>query len=104
MPQIRYYAHDGSELNDQAPAADVAYTDYILRIQPGIRYQPHPALAVNTDGSPAYWPLSAGQTLRVNTLADFPLTGTRELVAADYIYQIKRLAFTANHSPVAGLM
>jgi ABC-type transport system substrate-binding protein len=40
----------------------------------------------------------------VNTLGDFPLTGTRELVAADYIYQIKRLAFAANHSPVASLM
>ena len=104
MPQIRFYAHDGTELDDQAPAADVAYTDYILRIQPGIRYQPHPALAVNADGSPVYWPLDVEQTRSVNTLADFPLTGTRELVAADYIYQIKRLAFSPNHSPVAGLM
>ena len=28
----------------------------------------------------------------------------RELVAADYLYQVKRLAFSPNHSPVASLM
>ena len=34
------------------PLRDVAYTDYILRIQPGIRYQPHLALAVNAGWQP----------------------------------------------------
>jgi len=104
MPEIHYIGHDGTELDEHAPAAEVAYTDYVLRIQPGIRYQPHPALAVREDGSPAYWPLAPEMLERVNTLGDFPLTGTRELVAADYIYQIKRLAFVPNHSPVASLM
>lgn len=104
MPLIRYIGHDGKELPETAPAADVAYTDYILRIKPGIRYQPHPALALRDDGSPLYWPLDSAMLEQVNTLADFAQTGTRELVAADYIYQIKRLAFAANHSPIASLM
>jgi ABC-type transport system substrate-binding protein len=37
-------------------------------------------------------------------LGDFPLTGTRELTAEDYVYQIKRLAHPRLHSPVLELM
>ena len=104
MPEVRYVGHDGSTLDEDAPASEVAFTDYVLQIKPGIRYQPHPAFAVREDGSPAYWPLDAQTLGRVNSLADFRQTGSRELVAADYIYQIKRLAFPANHSPIASLM
>jgi len=104
LPEIHYFGHDGSVLDEDAPAADVAHTDYVLRIRPGILYQPHPALANREDGSPAYWPLDPAILEELNSLGDFPLTGTRELVAADYVYQIKRLAFAANHSPVASLM
>lgn len=104
LPEIRHYGHDGSLLSADAPAADVAYTDYILRIRPGIRYQPHPALALRDDGNPAYWPLAPEMLDSVNSLSDFPLTGTRELTATDYLYQIKRLAYSPNHSPIASLM
>ena len=38
------------------------------------------------------------------TIADFPHTGTRELVAADYVHQIKRLAHPKLHSPILSLM
>jgi hypothetical protein len=37
-------------------------------------------------------------------LGDFAHLGSRELVAADYVYQIKRLAHPSVHSPVQGLM
>jgi oligopeptide transport system substrate-binding protein len=40
----------------------------------------------------------------VRTLATSPQTGTRELVAADYVYQIKRLAHPRLHSPIFELM
>ncbi|MGB5611797.1 MAG: peptide ABC transporter substrate-binding protein, partial [Sedimenticolaceae bacterium] len=33
LPEILYYGYDGSLLNEEAPAADVAYTDYVLRIR-----------------------------------------------------------------------
>ena len=104
MPEIRYFDADGNRLTEDVPASEVAYTDYILRIRPGTLYQPHPALARNEDGSFVYWPLADEVLHRVNTLNDFEKTGTRELVAADYVYQIKRLAYKPNHSPVAGLM
>jgi ABC-type transport system substrate-binding protein len=104
MPEIVTIGHDGQQLGNDAPAADVAFTDYIVRIRPGIRYQPHPALARKPDGSFAYWPLSAEVLDDVEALADFVQTGTRELLAEDYVYQIKRLAYRLNHSPVASLM
>ena len=37
-------------------------------------------------------------------LRDFKQTGTRELIADDYVYQIKRLAHPRLHSPIFGLM
>jgi len=42
--------------------------------------------------------------LERNQLGDFDETGTRELVAADYVYQIKRLAHPKLNSPIYGLM
>ena len=104
MPEVIAYGHDGSVLEPDAPAAEVAYTDYVIRIKPGILYHPHPALARLDNGSPAYWPLEPGDLADVRSLDGFRLSGTRELVAADYVYQIKRLAFPPNHSPVASLM
>lgn len=104
MPEVIHYGHDGARLDAEAAAADVAYTDYTVRISPGILYQPHPALARHEDGSYVYWPIREDHLERVNSLGEFELSGTRELVAADYVYQIKRLAFPPNHSPVASLM
>jgi len=45
------------------------------------------------------------QDLRdIHALADFPASGSRELNAGDYVYQVKRLAHPATHSPIAGLL
>jgi len=73
------------------------YTVYTIRIQPGIRYQPHAAFVPENHALPR---------ARVDALRDpyaLPL-GTRELTADDYIYEIKRLASPRLHSPVFGLM
>ena len=67
-------------------------------------YQPHPAFARGEDGRPRYLGLSAADLRSVRGLADFPETGTRELRAADYVYQIKRLAHPRLHSPIFELM
>ena len=48
--------------------------------------------------------LSNKDLANINTLKDFKKESTRELIADDYIYQIKRLADNANHSPIAGVM
>ena len=104
LPEVTLLDADGRPLPDGAPPAQVAFTEYRLRIRPGIRYQPHPALARDTAGRLVYDALPDGLASRVRTLADFPATGTRELTADDYAYQIKRLAYSPLHSPIAGLM
>jgi len=73
------------------------FTVYEIRIRPGIRYQPHPGFVEGNSN------LSPEKIERLETPYDLPL-GTRELVADDYIYQIKRLAHPRLHSPILGLM
>ncbi|MBU0752266.1 MAG: ABC transporter substrate-binding protein [Gammaproteobacteria bacterium] len=93
VPQPRYLDAAGRPLPDDADVARIAFTDYVIRIRPGILYQPHPAFVEQADDISAF-----------HTLADFPARGTRELTADDYVYQIKRLAHPRLHSPILGLM
>jgi len=93
VPPPRYLDAQGRPLPADAEATRIAFTDYVIEIRPGIRYQPHPAFAEQ----PA-------DIANFHTLADFPNRGTRELVAADYVYAIKRLAHPQLHSPILGLM
>ncbi|MCV2219867.1 ABC transporter substrate-binding protein [Thauera sp. Sel9] len=104
MPGVRRYDRNGRELPATADAANVAKTVVEIRIKEGILYQPHPAFAVNEDGSPRYLGLTADDLHGVRGLGDFAETGTRELLAADYVHQIKRLAHPSLHSPIFELM
>lgn len=104
VPEPLFLDQAGNPLPDEAPAAEVAFSDYEIHIKPGMRYQPHPALAKDDEGVYLYHQLSEAAVERVNTLADFPHTGTREATAEDFIYQIKRLANPRLHSPIASIM
>jgi ABC-type transport system substrate-binding protein len=104
LPKPRLFDAQGSELPADAPAERVAYSEYEIRIRPGIRYQPHPAFAQDADGKPLYLALTEDEIRGKFTLADFPRTGTRELAAEDYVYQIKRLAHPRLVSPILGHM
>lgn len=102
MPDIRYTDVDGNEVSEDSPM--VAFSVYQFSIKPGIRYQPHPAFALTVDGLPRYRFADAAASAAYQTLDDFTETGSRELIADDYIYQIKRLADPRNLSPVRGLL
>jgi ABC-type transport system substrate-binding protein len=104
VPKARFFDAAGGELGPDAPVEQVAYSEYEIRIRPGIRYQPHPAFAQDADGRPLYLDLAAREIRDKFTLADFPRTGARELVAEDYVYQIKRLAHPRLTSPILGHM
>ncbi len=104
VPQPIYYAADGRRLPDNAPTNTVAYSVYQIHLRHGIFYQPHPAFARNREGKLLYRHLTAATLASIHTLADFRRTGTRELVAADYVYEIKRLADPRLQSPIFGLM
>ncbi len=100
VPEAQGLDGQGRPVSDgQAPT----YTEYVLAVRPGIRYQPHPAFARDAAGRLRYHDLKALDA-EIRRPADFPHQATRELTAADYVYQIKRLADPRNHCPIAGLL
>lgn len=104
VPRPAYFDAEGRRLPDDADASHIAYSEYTIRIRPGILYQPHPALATDASGAYIYHNLKAADLAGIHAIGDFKHTGTRELVAADYVHQIKRLAHPRLHSPIFGLM
>lgn len=104
VPVPRYLDAQGRELPVSSTAAEAAFSVYHIDIKPGIRFQPHPAFAKTADGAYSYHALAPEQVASMHALADFTETGTRELVAQDYVYQIKRLVHPHLHSPLAPFM
>jgi ABC-type transport system substrate-binding protein len=102
LPRPAYLDASGRPV--PAGSKSVAFSVYDIRIRPGILYQPHPAFARGADGRLLYDHLAREEVERVHALSDFPRTGTRELTAEDYVYEIKRLAHPRLHSPIFGLM
>jgi len=104
VPSAIYYDAHGQTLPVDAPDASVARAVYRISIRPGIRFQPHPAFARTADGRYRYHGEGATHVPVARAPTDFPAADTRELKAADYVYQIKRLAHPRLHSPIASLM
>lgn len=104
LPRRIFYDDQGNELPADVNPEEVAYTEYTINIQSGIKYQPHPSFSKNENNEYRYHQLSESDLEKVNILADFEQLSSRELVSHDYIYQIKRLAHPNLHSPLAGLL
>ena len=99
MPTLSYIDAEGYLSNEQ----NATYIVYDIEINPGILFQPHPAFASSGDGY-LYHALSDEQLTEIERLKDFRERATRELKASDYVYQIKRLADPALHSPIASVL
>lgn len=104
MPTVQYFDAMDQLLPDHASPAQIAYSVYEITIQPGVMYQNHPAFAKNGLGEFLYHDLTDNQLRAIHSITDFEQTDTREVVAADFVYQIKRLAQPALNSPILGLM
>jgi oligopeptide transport system substrate-binding protein len=104
LPRPVYLDDAGNVLPDAAATESIDRSVYEIRIRPGILYQPHPAFAKDRDGRYRYHGIDESDLDGVHELADFRHTGSRELVAADYVYQLKRMVHPRLHSPIAGLM
>lgn len=95
LPTVSYLDKNRRPLPDKAATERIAYSVYEIRIKPGMRYQPHPAFV----------PANSLRKLDgIASLADFAESATREVTAADYAYQIKRLVHPQLHTPIAGVM
>ena len=102
MPEVSFYDADNNLLGENDE--NIAFTEYLVSIKKGIRYQPHPAFARFSAEAYEYHHLSEAELESIHQLSDFKHTATRELTVDDYIYQIKRLADLDLHSPIAGVM
>ena len=104
LPVAIYLDKNEQLLSEDSKLEDIDTVRYTISIKPGILFQPHPAFAKDKNNNYFYHNLDITDLKNVNTLADFDKTGTRELLASDYIYQIKRMAHPRIHSPIVGLM
>lgn len=104
MPEVTFLDSQGDPLPPDADTNEIAFSQYIITIRPGIAYQPHPAFARDKQGNLLYHKLSADALADIDSLTDFEKHSSRELQAQDYVFQIKRLAHPQVHSPILGLM
>lgn len=96
MPSVRYFNEVNQEVSSSAK--DIAYSVFSITIKPNVYYQKHPAF------TKLYNHLTLAQVKNKHTIEDFPKTATRELVAEDFVYQIKRLGDPHLNSPIFGVM
>ena len=104
LPSVKYIGKNGQEVQPDTPASQIAESVFELKIEPGIKYQPHPAFAKNEEGNYRYLSLHESQLAGIRRPYDFEFMGTRELVADDYAYAIKRLATPRIKSPSYGFL
>ena len=104
VPKPRYFDTEGNPLPDDVSPEQVATAVYEIRIRPGIQYQPHPCFAKDAEGNFRYHALTTDDVKEVYEVRDFPETGTRELIADDYVHQIKRLADPRVACPLLSLL
>lgn len=104
MPTVHFLDKNRCLLPSDVAAEKIAFSVYEIHIKPNMRYQPHPALARDAQGNLEYHHLAENDLRDTHALSDFPHSGTRVVTAADYAYQIKRLAHPQLHSPIFGVM
>ncbi|MGM0541309.1 MAG: ABC transporter substrate-binding protein [Pseudomonadota bacterium] len=102
MPETTYFNARGQVVAESHP--DMAFTEYLFTLKPGIQFQPHPAFVKDKLGQFEYHDLDSRTLSKIDTLRDFKQKSSRELIAADYVYAFKRMALRQNHSPILDSM
>jgi ABC-type transport system substrate-binding protein len=95
-----YLDKAGLRLPADAAPEQIAESVYDIPIKHGIMYAPHPAFAKNEKGEYLYHHLTREQLGEKRSPWDFEQQGTRELVADDFVYALKRHATTRIEAPV----
>lgn len=100
VPRPEYFDAEGNPLGKNPPKEAVARAVYTIRIRPGIFYQNHPCFATDEQGNPLYMNLTEEDVKGIDWIDDFPKQGTRELIADDYVWQLKRMADPRQECPI----
>lgn len=93
----------GRRLPDDAPDEQIAQAVYDVPIRPGLRWSPHPAFAKDAQGRHRYHQLRPGELGDKRSPFEFEHLGTREVVAEDFVYALKRHASPRVEAPVAAV-
>ena len=99
----KFLDKNGQPLPDDAPGELVAESVYDVKIKHGIKYAPHPAFAKDDKGEYLYHNLTTADTEGKRSPWDFAKTGTRELVADDFVYALKRHTTPRIEAPIYGI-
>jgi len=97
-----YLDKNGNRLPEDAPGEQVAESVYEVPIKRGIMFQPHPAFAKDEQGQYRYHHMKPGEVGERRSPLEFE-QGTRELVADDFVYALKRHATTRITTPIFGI-
>ena len=95
-----YLDAQGRRLPDDAPDAQIAEAVYDIPIRPGLKWSPHPAFAKDAAGNYLFHHLKPGELGDKRSPFDFPQLGTREVVAQDFVYALKRHANPRIETPL----
>ena len=96
----KYLDKAGKALPADAPGELIAESVYDIPIKHGVMYAPHPALATDAQGHHVYHDMKPGEVGDRRSPLEFPASGTREVVADDFVYALKRQATTRIQAPV----
>ena len=102
MPKIEYLNSAGRVVD--AKSKSIQFTEYTFELKDGIQFHKHPAFAKDESGQFLYDNLTPEQLSSIHSVSDFSHQATRELLASDYVYAIKRMALRQNHSPILDSM
>ncbi|MEJ6005311.1 ABC transporter substrate-binding protein [Paucibacter sp. AS339] len=98
-----YLDAQGRRLPDDVNPALIAQSVYDIALRPGLRFAPHPAFARDAQGRLRYHALKPEEILGKRSPWDFAEQGTRELVAEDFVFALKRHASPRLEAPLFAL-
>jgi len=93
----------GRRLPDDAPDEQIAEAVYDVPIRPGLKWSPHPAFAKDAQGNYRYHQLKPGELGSKRSPFEFEHLATREVVAEDFVYALKRHASPRLDAPLAAV-
>ena len=102
MPGIRYLDKHHNEVS--VGSAKVAFTEYLFTLKKGTQFHLHPAFVKAENGKFLYHNLTPDSLEDIKHVVDFKERSSRELLAEDYVYALKRMALRQNHSPILDSM
>ncbi|MBQ9369371.1 MAG: ABC transporter substrate-binding protein [Victivallales bacterium] len=100
IPTPAYFDSNHNPLPDNAPENQIARVEYTIHLKKGVQYQPHPCFALDEAGKHPYFDYPERHFPRYASPDDFPLQGSREMVAEDFKVALTRLCSTQLASPI----